>query len=386
MKNKGPGSKIADLAITRFQEEEARRRRLLDLALGPHDILQQAKAANRFLEEAGGAARIAEQFAQSRRLYEEFGQQQFAMAESLKSLVDFPTLRLAQDAARQWSQLQSPFVEAAKSISTSVKAMTETLQSSLAQLAVPLSTISAAHEAFLTTERQLREGMRPLQSMVEQIGRQHAEVLRMVQGSDWQQLQGTIEAVRRDFALHAETGQLVLAGTDVQLAVTRVLDGLSPDHPPDASTIAMLLGLLLAVLQHIVDATSKEVRSIGLVGAFMIIATIKSLEPSYTAEDRRTATETHQLVERLESDLNNVAEAEAQEHAYVEALSKAVVTGAGRVREQPLGTSKITTKLPRDTVVGIIEKQGRWRRVLFRDELTHDLADGWMYAGSLESL
>ena len=82
-------------------------RRLRDLALGPQDIVQQAKAANRFLAEAGGAARIAEQFAQSRRLYEGLDLQQFAVAESLKSLVDFPTLRLAQDTATRWSQLRS---------------------------------------------------------------------------------------------------------------------------------------------------------------------------------------------------------------------------------------------------------------------------------------
>ena len=143
----------------------------------------------------------------------------------------------------------------------------------------------------------------------------------------------------------------------------------------------MLIGLLTQLGRN----TKKRAAEIDLIEIVLIIIALKGLWPDYTTADRHRDDETRELVGRIEEQVKEVAATRGAEAAYVNSLPKGVVIRTGKIRAAPAHDARIANILTKGTVVAISEKCGRWRRVVFHDQLTDELTQGWIWGGSLQT-
>lgn len=113
----------------------------------------------------------------------------------------------------------------------------------------------------------------------------------------------------------------------------------------------------------------------------------------YTEQDRARDEASADAIERMEirQHMNDVEGAIAEASALAEmnrinALPRAFVREAANVRVAPDQKAKRIGRLGAGTMLGIEEKNGRWLRVIYADSLTKELAEGWIWGGSVEPL
>ena len=74
------------------------------------------------------------------------------------------------------------------------------------------------------------------------------------------------------------------------------------------------------------------------------------------------------------------------EMTRINALPRAFVPEAANVRAAPEQKAKRIARLSANTMLAIEEKNGRWLRVIYADTFTEELAEGWVWGGSVELL
>jgi hypothetical protein len=320
----------------------------------------------------------------TRAIAEEMRRYELARGKTLRDLIDPPTLQLARESAEQFGRADeqrraalAPFGQTIASLHEQMSVSTRARQESMGR-----GTSSWA-AAFQQQQRQIEEATRPFAGLLEELGHQQIAVAKAfgsVRPEQWEQLTKTAEALRRSFVLQAEVGNLNVAGTEVAMAMATALEAVEPDQQPDPAVAVLLLNIVGSLLHSLLKNTNKHARSLSLIDLLLVVLAFKGAWPDDAPR------EVQQLFERIEQQATTAAIAESEQEAYVLALPRAVVVGAGRVRRGPAVDAPIATKLSRETVVGVEERSDKWRRVIYRDPLSGALQQGWIYHSSLEDL
>lgn len=238
-------------------------------------------------------------------------------------------------------------------------------------------------------QHHIKEATDPLGHLASDLERQQRSIVRAISGIDqrrWSELTAAAGALQENYRLWAEAGALSVEAASASMAVVRSLELVEVEEAPDPTAVAALVDALITLLIALARNTTKQIKELDIIQILLIVATIESLSPDYTAEDRQRDDQAFEIVRRIETNAKQVAAAQAAEEAWVNALPRAVVVGTGRVREDPVVTAEIRNKLAKGDAVAVVEKRDRWWRVIYRDQVTESLLQGWVWGGSMQEL
>jgi len=86
-------------------------------------------------------------------------------------------------------------------------------------------------------------------------------------------------------------------------------------------------------------------------------------------------------VERLQDKLDKILMAdEAADESYVSGLPRAELKRATAIRREAQSKAEVLMRGVKGMPLAIKQSQGRWRLVVYRDLLTDQLSEGWVYA------
>jgi hypothetical protein len=315
----------------------------------------------------------------SQRVFEEYFKQQ----RMLRNIVE-PGSRLPPEVLATRRVYDEQFKKAVANLNR--RSLFPVLDARIGEIARAAPGIAKAIDlgfggGFDAYRRAIAELAGPLKTIARDLERQQqgfAETLLTSNLSRWADFSEIAKSLSEHYRSQAEYDPEFMA-------MAAALDEVEPDKP-DPRVVDILLGALVAMLLQLAKNTRKRLADLDILEILLILAAIKGLVPDYSATDRERDNKTAATVQHIEDKVKEVAAARTAELAYVNALPRAIVAGAGRVREAPTVSAKIRDKLARGTPIAIAERRGRWRHVVFHDVLTDELARGWIWAGSIEEL
>jgi hypothetical protein len=159
-----------------------------------------------------------------------------------------------------------------------------------------------------------------------------------------------------------------------------------------AALLRTLLAAIVAILRGIAGNTKKEVLSIGLLMLFSLSADVNSLiphdaPPGMTPAQVEMLEETHRTTETLQRELEQYLESDHRlDETYVSNLPRAELARAATIRVEPERHGKALWRAPAGTLLAIAMVKGKWKLATYRDPLTDELAQGWVYGSTVTML
>ncbi len=156
-----------------------------------------------------------------------------------------------------------------------------------------------------------------------------------------------------------------------------------------AALVAMLLGAVLALLRGMAANTRKELFGLGAFMLFSLACDVNSLIPSepppgLTPAQVEMIEETHRSTADLAREFHAYVESEQHlDDAYVAALPRAELKRTAVIRMEPNGHGRTLMRAPEGTLLAVVRTDRRWRLTVYRDPLTDELAQGWIYAPAI---
>lgn len=152
-----------------------------------------------------------------------------------------------------------------------------------------------------------------------------------------------------------------------------------------------LVVFLLTIVKAFGANSAKQFKEFGPLQIATLISLLSALhtllgEPAYTPADREKAAVVAERVEQVQGQLSDVLARKVQEAQFVDTLPKGITRGQARMREAPSRAAKIVARFDLPTTVAIVEKQGRWAKIVFADPLTGNFRLGWVWRGSIDQL
>lgn len=152
-----------------------------------------------------------------------------------------------------------------------------------------------------------------------------------------------------------------------------------------AALLASLLMALVTALKGLLKNTRKEIIGLSALALIGVIADVNSLLPSHpppgmTAEQEHKLDETRQEAKQIHRELEALRESyQHLDEAWVSNLPRAELRRAAFIRSEPHRTGKVLIKAAEGTPLALVRVGGKWKLVAFRDPLTEQLAQGWVY-------
>lgn len=159
-----------------------------------------------------------------------------------------------------------------------------------------------------------------------------------------------------------------------------------------AALLMTLLTAIVGILRGIAGNTKKEFMGIGLVMLFSLSADVNSLIsrdalPGMTPAQVQMLEETHRTTETLQRELEQYLESVHRlDEAYVSNLPRAELARAATIRVEPERHGKALWRAPVGTLLAIAKVKGKWKLATYRDPLTDELAQGWVYGSTVTML
>lgn len=157
----------------------------------------------------------------------------------------------------------------------------------------------------------------------------------------------------------------------------------APTNEEGARLYESLLDVLLRFLTNLGPNTIPELQRMGLVTFISFVITVYAMipqQPTQGLQDKAAFVELNDKVDRLQEEARRYYEAEAQiEQRYLADLPRAELTRDATFRRKPARDGDPVLNAPKGMEVAIAEAKGRWRLVVFRDPLSNQLAQAWVY-------
>ncbi|THD34460.1 MAG: hypothetical protein E7773_14825 [Sphingomonas sp.] len=156
--------------------------------------------------------------------------------------------------------------------------------------------------------------------------------------------------------------------------------------------LATLLTAMLAMLRAVARNTKRELLGAGLIMLFGLSADVNSFiprepPPGMTPAQVQMLQETHRAADELRAEFRKFADSEHRlNEAYVSNMPRAELSRPAVIRAEPRKQGKTLWRAPADTLLAIAGKQGRWHLAIYRDPLTDELAQGWIYGNAVRML
>ena len=154
-----------------------------------------------------------------------------------------------------------------------------------------------------------------------------------------------------------------------------------------------LFDLVISFFQGLGPNTVPELQRMGLVGFTSFILTLLGAyalipqEETMGAQEKAAFNELNEKFDRSQAEQRQYHEAAAQsEEAFLVGLPRAYLTRDATFRNGPAGDAAVVLKAPKGTELAIEDKRGQWRKIVFRDPLSMQLARAWVYNTALAEL
>jgi hypothetical protein len=162
------------------------------------------------------------------------------------------------------------------------------------------------------------------------------------------------------------------------------------DSPEEgAQLFSEFVTLMAGLLGQFQYNTIEELRKVGLFGIIAIISAFVSFFPNnlpdgQTPEQQQEFFEMRIQINNFQNQLSELQNSEDRlNETYVSDLPKAHLARQSNIRHRPSRDSSKVLVLGAGTLVAIIRSEGRWKLVVFRDPLTDQLSQGWVYGASV---
>lgn len=161
----------------------------------------------------------------------------------------------------------------------------------------------------------------------------------------------------------------------------------------DRTALATRLVSILAGFAHWFAKNSRdELLKMGFFATLSLYRTLEGILASHAAagmtpEQSQLLSHTHDQVALLSEQIENLASLEAQlDEAWVSNLPRAELRATAMVRTSPGRSGDALYRAPTGTLLAIAGRQGEWLSAIYRDPLTDQLAQGWVYGRSVKIL
>lgn len=294
--------------------------------------------------------------------------------EHFKALTSTAWALSVTETARSITQRSTDLVEQQRRLSTSVL---DTMQAFDANRSTVATALAAARAG--DSYRRMVEDMFPKLTGFSAI----AERMRLV---DVMTLRASDGPVASATALAAE---MVLETQRITEAIAA-----AATEEEGAALFGELFEKVTAYLASLGPKTIAELNAMGLVGwtgwlfGFLGLAlAIYALVPNPSPEQQRAITELNQKYEVLHQETDRLSEADAKANeGFLAALPRAEVVRDATLRRKPERAGEVVLHLQAGDAVAIEKSQERWRLVVFRDPLSHQLSRAWVYHTALAPL
>jgi len=171
---------------------------------------------------------------------------------------------------------------------------------------------------------------------------------------------------------------------DVEEAMRRTLDSLAESD----STEEILKGLnsyLDAVADALKRLTGEGVSARAILGALLAVMTIISFYRSFlpadlSEEDRARLIQLERRGDAIERGVARiVAAVDDVEAAHLHDSLRMRLSRATRIRSAPARNAALLHALKEGETVALTGRSGRWRRIVYLDPVSGELAEGWLY-------
>jgi hypothetical protein len=186
----------------------------------------------------------------------------------------------------------------------------------------------------------------------------------------------------------------VVIATEQMLEAHRLIEAIGQTDSPEqgASLFAALLTVIAALFSRFGGNTINELRNIGAIKVIELLAVALAFMPLVVTPDmspaeKKVVAEMKAEVETLKDKLDQIQAANvAANEAYVSNLARAALKRAAPIRRDGNAKAAILLKGPPGMLLAVKQSKDRWRQVVYRDPLTDQLAEGWVYAGAVQLL
>lgn len=373
MSDENPLGKSAASAINEFMRRERERTDMIERALGPAYNLQKQMEALK-----SPLAQYAEMQKSS-----VFGQVQEAMRlypdtfKNLRYIANPHWASALQETAlaigRQGDDIRKKLGLLSMSLDSSILRTAQALQSQNAILATALAA-NKWQDQFKALSEQLSPSLMAFRATAERMAMLDMQTLRAA-------------AVQ----LHSEAIQ-----TAAQQAIEaqHLIEAFAQTETPEegARIFAAFLTVMATIIGHFKGNTAEELRKAGLFQLLAIISAFVAFMPSHvpqglTPDQQQTFAEMHSEIEALQGQIRDLHEAEnALNEAYVSDLPRAELTRRSNIRRGPSRDEPRILVAEPGTLIAVIRREGRWKLIVFRDPLTDQLSQGWVYGASVTLL
>lgn len=190
----------------------------------------------------------------------------------------------------------------------------------------------------------------------------------------------------------------VSAKSAVVIAVEQVLEahrlieaiGQAESPAQSVSLFAALLSVVGALFSRFGENTMKELRGVGafrLIELVLMAITILHLvaPAEMSPDEQKIFVEIKVDVENLQDKLDKILTAsKAVDESYVSGLPRAELKRDALIRCEARGKAKVLMRGVKGMPLAIKQSQGKWRLVVYRDLLTDQLSEGWVYAPAVQ--
>jgi hypothetical protein len=138
------------------------------------------------------------------------------------------------------------------------------------------------------------------------------------------------------------------------------------------------------------ENTLKELRGVGafrLIELILIaIAMFHMVVPAeMSSAEHKAFAEMKVEVESLQDRLDKIlAASEAANEAYVSGLPRAELKRDAAIRREPRGKAPVLMHGLKGMALAVKQSQGQWRLVIYRDALTDQLSEGWVFGPAVQ--
>ncbi len=198
--------------------------------------------------------------------------------------------------------------------------------------------------------------------------------------------------LRASAEIVAKSAALIAA--EQVLEAHRLIEAIGQADSPEQSVnlFAALLSVMGAIFSRFGENTVKELQGIGAFRLLEIVLMAIALFHMIVPDDippaqQKVVAEFKAEIETLEDKLDKIIAAnEAANTSYVTDLPRAELKRNAAIRRAPQGTSGVLMRGTQGMTLAVKGSQGKWRLVVYRDQLTNQLAEGWVYAPAVQLL
>ncbi|CAH0354440.1 hypothetical protein [Sphingobium sp. CECT 9361] len=359
---------LPESTVDRFLREERERAALFRNALGGNaiaDAVKQAKTASEMLRGLDLDAPyrgILDTLERDRR-----------DRESLKHLTSNAWALSVTDTARRFAEQNTSLVEQQRHLASSVL---DTVKAFDANKSLVASAIASA-SAGATYKRMIAEAL-PRFSTFSAI----AERMLVI---DTLTLRASVD--------ERETATSFAARRVIEMQRVAVAIATAETDEDTARLQGSLFDLVLSFFQGLGPNTLPELQRMGLVGFISFILTLLGAyalipqQPTMSPQEKAAFSTLNQKIDHAQAEHHRYHEAAAQsEAAFLAQHARAYLSRDATFRNAPARDGAVVLKAPKGTEIAVEESKGRWRKIMFRDPLSDQLARAWVYSTAVAPL